>query len=47
MSIKLDMKSATPIYEQLRNQIVLGIGNEDIRLGENLPTEYYEILKDM
>ncbi len=38
MIIKLDMKSATPIYVQLRNQIVLGIGNGDIMLGENLPT---------
>ncbi len=38
MIIKLDMKSATPIYVQLRNQIVLGIGNGDIRLGESLPT---------
>ncbi|MFI3237439.1 MAG: GntR family transcriptional regulator [Lachnospiraceae bacterium] len=38
MIITLDMKSATPIYVQLRNQIVLGIGNGSLKLGEQLPT---------
>lgn len=38
MVIRLDMKSSTPIYVQLRNQIVLGIGKGELRLGENLPT---------
>ncbi len=38
MIIKLDMNSATPIYVQLRNQIVLGIGSGDIKIGEKLPT---------
>lgn len=33
MIIELDMNSSTPIYVQLRNQIVMGIG-----LGESLPT---------
>ncbi|MFI3209107.1 MAG: GntR family transcriptional regulator [Eubacteriales bacterium] len=38
MIIKLDMKSDTPIYVQLRNQVVLGIGNGDLKIGEHLPT---------
>lgn len=38
MLIKLDMKSSVPIYVQLRNQIVLGIGRGDIGIGEKLPT---------
>ena len=38
MIIRLDMTSSTPIYVQLRNQIVLGIGRGELRIGEGLPT---------
>lgn len=38
MSIELDMNSSTPIYVQLRNQIVMGIGRGELKLGESLPT---------
>lgn len=38
MILKLDMASETPIYVQLRNQIVLGIGRGELRLGAGLPT---------
>lgn len=38
MIIKLDMSSTTPIYVQLRNQIVMGIGRGELRIGEGLPT---------
>lgn len=38
MLIRLDFKSEVPIYLQIRNQIVLGIGKGDLRAGESLPT---------
>ncbi|EYE87315.1 GntR family transcriptional regulator [Fervidicella metallireducens AeB] len=38
MIMKLDMSSTTPIYVQLRNQIVLGIGKGEIKIGQSLPT---------
>lgn len=38
MIIELDMNSITPIYVQLRNQIVMGIGRGELKLGESLPT---------
>lgn len=38
MLIKLDFKSDLPIYVQLRNQIVIGIGTGELELGEKLPT---------
>ena len=38
MLIKLDTTSTTPIYVQLRNQIVMGIGRGDLKIGEGLPT---------
>lgn len=38
MIIELDMNSSTPIYVQLRNQIVMGIGCGELKLGESLPT---------
>lgn len=38
MIIELDMNSSTPIYVQLRNQIVMGIGRVELKLGESLPT---------
>ncbi|MDD3279679.1 MAG: GntR family transcriptional regulator [Lachnospiraceae bacterium] len=38
MIITLDMNSSTPIYVQLRNQIVMGIGKGMLKAGESLPT---------
>ena len=38
MIIELDMNSSTPIYVELRNQIVMGIGRGELKLGESLPT---------
>ena len=38
MLITLNTKSAIPIYVQLRNQIVTGIGKGALKAGENLPT---------
>ncbi len=38
MILEIDMASETPIYVQLRNQIVLGIGRGELQLGEGLPT---------
>ena len=38
MIIELDMNSSTPIYVQLRNQIVMGSGRGELKLGESLPT---------
>ena len=38
MIIKLNTTGATPIYVQLRNQIVLGIGRGELQIGEGLPT---------
>lgn len=38
MIIELDMNSSTPIYVQLRNQIVMGIGRGELKLGESLTT---------
>lgn len=38
MIIKLDMSSDTPIYQQLRNEIVMGIGSGKLASGEGLPT---------
>ena len=38
MILKLDMTSNTPIYVQIRNQIVIGIGRGELKRGENLPT---------
>lgn len=38
MIIELDMNSSPPIYVQLRNQIVMGIGRGELKLGESLPT---------
>jgi DNA-binding transcriptional regulator YhcF (GntR family) len=32
------MTSATPIYVQLRNQIVMGIGQGELKIGQGLPT---------
>ncbi|SDS66389.1 DNA-binding transcriptional regulator YhcF, GntR family [Paenibacillaceae bacterium GAS479] len=38
MIITLDPDSSTPFYEQLRNQIVLGIATGQLEPGEKLPT---------
>lgn len=38
MIIELNTASEIPIYVQLRNQIVLGIGRGELKIGESLPT---------
>ena len=38
MILKLDMASSIPIYVQLRNEIVMGIGRGELKIGEGLPT---------
>lgn len=38
MILSLDMNSKVPIYVQLRNQIVMGIGKGELAEGESLPT---------
>ena len=38
MIISLDMSSDIPIYVQLRNQIVTGIGKGELKAGESLPS---------
>lgn len=38
MIISLDMSSSIPIYVQLRNQIVTGIGRGELKAGETLPS---------
>jgi len=38
MLIKLDTTSTVPIYIQLRNQIVMGIGRGELKIGDGLPT---------
>ncbi len=38
MLIQLDFSSPVPIYVQLRNEIVRGIGKGDLQYGEALPT---------
>jgi len=38
MIIRLDMASEIPIYIQLRNAVVVGIGKGELQPGEGLPT---------
>ena len=38
MVIELDLESEVPIYVQLRNQIVKGIGKGELKAQEKLPT---------
>lgn len=38
MIIELNMAGDVPIYVQLRNQIVMGIGKGELKVGEKLPT---------
>lgn len=38
MILALDFSSETPIYQQIRNEIVIGISNGSLAEGERLPT---------
>lgn len=38
MFLELDLKSSIPVYIQLRNEIVRGIGSGELSFGEQLPT---------
>lgn len=38
MIIKIDEYSDVPIYQQIRNQIVMGISSGELKPGEQLPT---------
>jgi len=38
MFIKIEFDSDTPIYEQLRKQIIIGIANGELEPGEKLPS---------
>lgn len=38
MVLKIDMSGEIPIYIQLRNEIVKGLGRGELSPGENLPT---------
>lgn len=38
MIVQIDFNSNEAIYVQLRNQIIIGIANDDIREGDNLPS---------
>lgn len=38
MILKFDFESSEPLYMQLRNQIVIGIGEGRLQPGEKLPT---------
>ncbi|MGI5893588.1 MAG: GntR family transcriptional regulator [Candidatus Merdivicinus sp.] len=38
MILRLDMASDVPIYQQIRNQIVLGIGSGKLKPNESLPS---------
>ncbi len=37
MILKFDFESSEPLYMQIRNQIVLGIGEGRLKPGEKLP----------
>lgn len=36
MLLEIDLSSEIPIYQQIRDQIILGIGRGDLKYGENL-----------
>jgi len=36
--LRLDFSAETPIYQQIRDQIVMGIASGELRRGERLPT---------
>ena len=38
MLVKLDLESEIPIYQQLKDQIVMGIAMNDLEPGESLPS---------
>lgn len=38
MIIRIDELSDVPIYQQIRNQIVMGISDGELKAGEQLPT---------
>lgn len=38
MLLRLDFSAGTPIYQQIRNQIVRGIAAGELQPGEQLPT---------
>ncbi|MCR3758773.1 GntR family transcriptional regulator [Clostridium felsineum] len=38
MLIKIDFESETPIYEQLKNQLVKGMARGELKRGESLPS---------
>lgn len=38
MLLKINFESETPIYEQLRRQIIIGIARGELKLGEELPS---------
>lgn len=38
MIINLNMNSDVPIYVQLRNEIVMGIGRGELKRGKSFPT---------
>ncbi|MBL1228864.1 GntR family transcriptional regulator [Enterococcus sp. BWB1-3] len=38
MLMEIDMKSAIPIYQQIRNQIILGIASGKLGANESLPS---------
>lgn len=38
MYINLDLESDIPIYEQLKNQIIIGIAKTELKPGERLPS---------
>lgn len=38
MLLTIDMAGDTPIYQQIRNQIVLGVAKGELKCGDSLPT---------
>ncbi len=38
MVIEIDLSSDTPLYQQIRDQIILGIGRGELAFGEQLPS---------
>lgn len=38
MIVKIDFESETPIYEQLRRQLIEGIAMGELKIGEELPS---------
>lgn len=38
MLIEIDLSAETPIYQQIRDQIILGVGRGELKYGENLPS---------